>query len=217
MYSSITLRAARPDDAAALLEIYAPYVTGTAISFEYDVPSVEEFRARIEHTLKKYPYIVAESGGEIVGYAYTGEFKERAAYGWSVETSIYVARGKKRCGIGKRLYRALEDISRLQNILNLNACIAYPHEEDEYLTKNSVQFHEHLALANSTTAAINSAGGTAWCGWKSLSGRILTPPPPLSRSQHWTRTKSQRYSDNRITSQKASTEIPLSLRMLIFI
>lgn len=100
MDSSITLRAARPDDAAALLEIYAPYVTGTAISFEYDVPSVEEFRARIEHTLKKYPYIVAESGGEIVGYAYTGEFKERAAYGWSVETSIYVARGKKRCGIG---------------------------------------------------------------------------------------------------------------------
>lgn len=112
MDSSITLRAARPDDAAALLEIYAPYVTGTAITFEYDVPSVEEFRARIEHTLKKYPYIVAESGGEIVGYAYTGEFKERAAYGWSVETSIYVARGKKHCGIGKRLYRALEDISR---------------------------------------------------------------------------------------------------------
>lgn len=55
MDSSITLRAARPDDAAALLEIYAPYVTGTAISFEYDVPSVEEFRARIEHTLKKIP------------------------------------------------------------------------------------------------------------------------------------------------------------------
>lgn len=147
MDSSITLRAARPDDAAALLEIYAPYVTGTAITFEYDAPSVEEFRARIEHTLKKYPYIVAESGGEIVGYAYTGEFKERAAYGWSVETSIYVARGKKHCGIGKRLYRALEDISRLQNILNLNACIAYPHEEDEYLTKNSVQFHEHLGYS----------------------------------------------------------------------
>ena len=74
MNDNITLRIAHPDDAAALLAIYAPYVEHTAITYEYTVPTVEEFSARIEHTLQKYPYIVAERGGELIGYAYTGRF-----------------------------------------------------------------------------------------------------------------------------------------------
>ena len=74
MRDNITLRIARPDDAEALLAIYAPYVEHTAITYEYTVPTVGEFSARIEHTLQKYPYIVAVRGGELIGYAYTGRF-----------------------------------------------------------------------------------------------------------------------------------------------
>ena len=146
MRDNITLRIARPDDAEALLAIYAPYVEHTAITYEYTVPTIEEFSARIEHTLQKYPYIVAVRGEEIIGYAYTGEFKSRAAYDWGVETSIYLRRNCRGLGLGRRLYDVIERISRAQNILNLNACIAYPKIEDEYLTKNSVQFHEHLGF-----------------------------------------------------------------------
>lgn len=144
MSEGIKIRTAEIFDAERLLEIYAPYVEHTAITFEYEVPSVEEFRTRIENVLKKYPYIVAEQNGNITGYAYVSAFKERAAYDWSVETSIYVDRAVRRQGIGFRLYDALEKILKEMNILNLNACIGYPKEEDEYLTKNSVKFHEHL-------------------------------------------------------------------------
>ena len=146
MRDNITLRIARPNDAEALLAIYAPYVEHTAITYEYTVPTVGEFSARIEHTLQKYPYIVAERGGELIGYAYTGAFHPRAAYDWGVETSIYLRRDCRGLGLGRRLYDVIERISRAQNILNLNACIAYPKIEDEYLTKNSVQFHEHLGF-----------------------------------------------------------------------
>ena len=139
-----TIRIAATDDTKELLDIYAPYVTKTAITFEYDVPSLKEFEARIADTLKKYPYIVAECNGEILGYACTHAFHERAAYAWSVETTIYLKEGKTKMGVGRMLYEALERISQAQNILNLNACIGYPETEDERLTLNSVQFHEHM-------------------------------------------------------------------------
>lgn len=140
----ITIRTAAVQDAPALLSIYAPYVLHTAITFEYEVPSVQEFEARIRHTLERYPYLVAEQDGEILGYAYAGPFHERAAYDWAVETSIYVNQEFKGRGIGGQLYAALETVLARQNILNLNACIAYPSTEDEYLTKDSVRFHRHL-------------------------------------------------------------------------
>ena len=95
----IVIRVAALDDAEELLEIYAPYVRETAITFEYEVPSPEEFRERIAHTLEKYPYLVAEHDGKIAGYAYVSPFKERAAYAWAVETSIYVDQNCKRMGI----------------------------------------------------------------------------------------------------------------------
>ena len=135
---------ATPQDAAALLEIYAPYVRDTAITFEYEVPSVQEFRHRIEMTLEKYPYIVAEQNGEILGYAYAGAFKERAAYDWAVEVTIYVRQDNHKAGLGKYLYQALEAICKAQHITNLNACIGYLETDDCYLTKNSAQFHAHL-------------------------------------------------------------------------
>lgn len=138
------IRTASPDDAAELLSVYAPYVEKTAISFEYEVPGVEEFRRRIERTLEKYPYLAAECGGRILGYVYTGPFIGRAAYGWSAEVSIYLREDCRRMGIGRRLYETLENVSRAQNILNLNACIGCPRTEDTHLTNNSMQFHEHM-------------------------------------------------------------------------
>ncbi len=138
------IRVATPQDAEALLAVYAPYVTDTAITFEYEVPSLTEFRERIRHTLERYPYLVMEQDGEILGYAYAGPFKERAAYDWAVETTIYVKQGMKKQGIGRKLYQTLEDTLIRQNILNLNACIGYPTVGDEYLTRNSMEFHQHL-------------------------------------------------------------------------
>lgn len=155
----LTFRVARPEDAAALLAIYAPYVEETAITFEYEVPDIEAFRARIAHTLATYPYIVAveeqpanagtgrvdgasfsstpASGADaaagahrtsehIIGYAYVGRLHARAAYDWTVETSIYVDRSARKHGLGRQLYERLEAILRAMNIISVNACIAYP-------------------------------------------------------------------------------------------
>lgn len=144
MEKQVTIRAAQPADAGRLHEIYAPYVKKTAITFEYEIPALEEFRDRIANTLKKYPYLVAEHGGRLLGYAYTHPFVGRAAYDRAVETSIYVREEQQKSGVGKKLYTALEAVSKAQNILNMNACIGYPETEDEHLTKNSVQFHAHM-------------------------------------------------------------------------
>lgn len=141
---SVILRTARVPDAAALLAIYAPYVRETAITFEYDVPDEREFAARIQHTLEKFPYLVAEVGGEIVGYAYAGAFHPRAAYQWCVEMSVYVKQDIRRMGIGRKLYAAMETILKMQGVTNVEACIAVPDEPDEHLTLDSVHFHERM-------------------------------------------------------------------------
>ena len=86
----LLIRFAKMEDAEELLALYTPYVTDTVITFEYEVPSLEEFKDRMRQTMKKYPYLVAEQNGEILGYSCAGAFKGRAAYDWAVETSIYV-------------------------------------------------------------------------------------------------------------------------------
>ncbi len=142
------IRMATPEDAKELLDIYRYYVENTAITFEYDVPSVEEFRGRIEHVLKKFPYLIVEGDGKIYGYAYVSPFKERAAYQWAVETSIYVAKDARRDGLGRMLYEELEKRLKEMGILNLNACIGYPNgAEDEHLTYDSVKFHEKMGYS----------------------------------------------------------------------
>lgn len=158
MDDNIRIRAASPEDAEELLRIYTPYVEKTAISFEYDVPDTEEFRKRIINTQKKYPYLVVETAGGISGYAYTGSFVGRAAYNHDAEVSVYLREDRRRQGLGKALYTAIEEISKAQHITNLYACIGYPEEEDEYLTRNSAQFHEHLGY--------KQAGVFRKCGYK---------------------------------------------------
>ncbi len=151
--ANLRVRVAAPSDAAELLSIYAPYVEKTAVTFELAVPSLAEFEHRIAKTLERYPYLVAETAGgwpdrapEIVGYAYAGPYKTRAAYDWSVETSVYVREDMRRRGIGRTLYQALEAALSAQGILNMNACIAYLEEEDEYLTRTSTRFHKSLGF-----------------------------------------------------------------------
>jgi len=154
----VTVRTASEADAPALLAIYAPYVKETAITFEYDVPGAEEFAGRIGRVLKKYPYLVAEADGAAVGYAYAGPFQTRPAYGWAAEVSIYVEQSRKRMGIGRLLYGRLEECLQAQGVLNLYACIAWPPQEDPYLTGDSVAFH--------TGMGYHTAGRFHACGYK---------------------------------------------------
>ena len=155
---NMIIRTATANDAEAILNIYAYYVENTAITFEYDVPTLEEFTQRTENTLKKYPYLVAEKDGEILGYAYAGVFKDRAAYDWSAETTIYLKQDAVKGGLGRMLYEALEKEMKERGFLNLYACIGYPIAADEYLTKNSAEFHAHLGF--------ETVGEFHKCGYK---------------------------------------------------
>lgn len=151
MSRDISVRNAKLADAEELLNIYAPYVRETAITFEYTVPTIEEFRERMKKTLKKYPYLVAVQEAEILGYVYASAFKDRAAYDWAVETTIYVKQDRRQSGVGKKLYQALEDVLKRQNIVNLYACIAYPNP-------GSIGFHEYLGY--------QTIGHFSKCGYK---------------------------------------------------
>lgn len=158
MEREITIRTAKPEDAEALLEIYRPYVEHSAISFEWTVPDLKEFESRIRRITERYPYLVAERGGRLLGYSYTGPFIGRAAYSLAAEVTIYLSENSRGQGLGRKLYQTLEAVSRAQNITNLYACIGYPDPEDEYLTANSAQFHAHLGY--------RMAGRFRRCGYK---------------------------------------------------
>lgn len=135
--TKINFRLAKVADASELLAIYAPYVQNTNITFEYEVPSLEDFKQRIATILKKFPYIVATVDEKIVGYAYVSTFRSRRAYDWGVETSIYLAKDFQGEHIGTNLYKILEEIVKMQNITNLVASITYPNPQ-------SIAFHEKL-------------------------------------------------------------------------
>lgn len=144
--SVVTIRDAAFSDIPRLLEIYGYYVQNTAITFEYTVPSLEEFRHRMKNITLRYPYIVLEADGKIMGYAYAGSFVGRAAYNWSCELTIYLDHNAKKQGFGRKLYEALEARLKEMGILNLYACIGYVDTEDEYLNHNSADFHAHLGF-----------------------------------------------------------------------
>ena len=138
------VRIATVEDAEVLLKIYSYYIEHTAITYEYTIPDNEEFRERIRTTLKKYPYLVYEVNDRILGYAYAGPFNRRAAAAWMVETSVYVHRNYGGRGIGKILYEELEKYLKKQNYLTLIACVTESRVANEYITKKSVEFHQHM-------------------------------------------------------------------------
>ena len=146
MEANITIEKVTIDDAEELWAIDAPYVRDTAVSFEYVVPSVEEFVDRILQISAKYPYIKAVEDGKIIGYAYANTFKGRKAYDWSVETTVYVRKDAKRNGTGRRLYECLEQSLRKMGVLNMNACIASAKVDDAFLTNDSMYFHSRMGF-----------------------------------------------------------------------
>ena len=145
--SDIVLRDAVLADAPRLLEIYAYYVERTAISFEHEVPTLAAFKGRMRAKMAAYPYLAAMREGRILGYAYAGPFIGRAAYRHSCELTIYLDPAVRGGGIGRMLYEELEARLRAMGIRNLYACIGWPETEDEYLTRNSAEFHAHLGFA----------------------------------------------------------------------
>ena len=141
---SYIIREATEDDAPALREIYAYYVKNTAATFEYQPPSVEEFSARIENARKRYPYLLIEHDFEILGFAFAHAFRERPAYDYAAEVTIYLREDMRHRGLGRIIYTALEDELRRIGVLSLYACVALPSGDDEHLTPDSPRFHEAL-------------------------------------------------------------------------
>ena len=131
------IRLAREEDFPAMQKIYAPYVEETTVSFEYAAPSVAEFAARMRSVGKKHPVLVCEEAGEIVGYAYTADAFERAAYAWSAELSVYLSRAFCGRGYGKKLVTAAENILRLLGYRKLYSLVTEENGE-------SVRFHRAM-------------------------------------------------------------------------
>ena len=139
--NDLIIREASPSDASRLLAIYRPYVTDTTITFEYEVPSLNEFTSRMEKIRKRYPYLVCEEDGQIIGYAYADTYMIRPAYDWCAEVSIYVDREKRGMGVGKKPHESLFARLREMHVLNLYAVITSENEK-------SLAFHEKLGFQN---------------------------------------------------------------------
>jgi phosphinothricin acetyltransferase len=170
MNAAVRIRQAADGDAAAVAAIYAPYVRDTIISFETAAPTSAEMGGRIAAIAARYPWLVAEQGGEVLGYAYAGEHRSRAAYRWDVDVAVYLAADAHRRGIGRRLYCALFELLRRQGYINAYAGISLPNAA-------SVGLHEALGfLPVGVYRKVGYKQG-AWhdVGWWSLN---LQPPPP---------------------------------------
>ena len=129
------IRLATPDDAKGILSIYAPYIKNTSFSFETETPSIEEFSERIRTYLINWPWLVCEIDGMIAGYAYSTRHRERTAYQWCTESSVYIHDDFQRAGIARALYTALFEILKKQGFRNVYAVINLPNDK-------SVAFHE---------------------------------------------------------------------------
>ncbi len=121
------LRFVCKDDTKQILNIYKYYIEKTAITFEYEVPSEVDFLVRINSISENYPYIVATLNKEVIGYAYASRFRERKAYDWAVETSVYVDKNKKGKGLGKKLYKKLLELLTEQGFVMAYACVTCPN------------------------------------------------------------------------------------------
>lgn len=173
----ITIRMATPDDAAAVLSIYAPYIENTSFTFETETPSVAAFAGRIEQYLQQYPWLVCEYNGVVAGYAYASRHRERKAYQWCTESSVYIHDDFRKKGIASALYKALFEILRKQGFHNVYAVINLPNEP-------SVTLHEQLGF---TWFATYENVGFKLGRWKNvgwwrlvINEFIQEPPDPVA-------------------------------------
>ncbi len=127
------IRLAEEADYAGMLLVYKPNVLNTAITFEYEVPSQEEYSKRIANIVTHYPCFVCEQKGVIAGFAYAGLFRVKDAYQWSAETTIYVSENFQRKGIARVLYDALLATLELQGFVNVYAAVTLPNPPSEKL------------------------------------------------------------------------------------
>jgi phosphinothricin acetyltransferase len=170
MKSAPVIRAATPADAPALLKIYRPFVESSVVSFELEVPSLDEFRKRIEKYSASWAWLVAYVDGQCAGYAYASALREREAYRWSAETSAYVHPNYYRTGVGRRLYLALFDALAAKGFCNAYACIALPNDP-------SIAFHRSLGF---THIGVFNAVGRKFDAWHDVSWwqlRLRETPP----------------------------------------
>ena len=170
------IRIATQADVPAILEIYAPYVLTTTYTFEYDVPTQEEFLARFRSITERFPWLVWEEDGRILGYAYGSAPFERAAYRWLAEDSVYLRPEARGRGIGAKLLQALEDILRYQGYGRIYAIITSENEA-------SLAFHRAVGYCH--TATMPNCGykfgqwyGTVWME-KELNTWEVPPGEPV--------------------------------------
>jgi phosphinothricin acetyltransferase len=171
------LRLAEARDASACAAIYAPAILERSTSFEYTVPTAEEMARRIAAVAPHYPWLVAERGGEVIGYAYGGRHKERDAYAWSVDVSAYIRGDCHRQGIGRGLYEALFALLALQGYRRAWAGVTLP---------NPASVGLHTAMGFRPVGTYEKVGwkfgrwhDVAWFG-RALGPLDEAPAPPLS-------------------------------------
>lgn len=129
------IRAAELSDLNQILSIYSPYINDSAITFETVVPDLKEFTARFNTVSEAFPWLVCEENGVILGYAYAARHRDRIAYQWSVESSVYLSADAQGRGIGLHLYQALIAILKIQGIVNIYAVITMPNARSAGLHK----------------------------------------------------------------------------------
>jgi len=181
MSSTFRIRLIRPSDAQATLNIYAPYVEETIISFEYEAPSLQEWETRIRTNTADYPWLVCETGeGEIVGYAYGSRHRYRTAYNWSPESTVYLSAKYHGLGIARVLYETLFEMLRLQGYVNVYAGVGIPNAKSE-------GFHEDLGF---TEIGIFKKVGYKLGAWHDtkwfqfhLAAHLPDPPMPKKLSE----------------------------------
>jgi phosphinothricin acetyltransferase len=170
------IRIAKTDDSESVLRIYAPYIENTSYTFETEVPTIDSFKERIFSYSQSWPWLVCEVNGVIAGYAYGAKHRERVAYQWSVESSVYIHDDYQRMGVARALYTALIDILRLQGYRNLYAVINLPNDK-------SVSFHENIGFEYFATYKNVGYKLGKWknVGWwqLQLNEYSMEPEPPI--------------------------------------
>lgn len=164
-------RLAEPADAEQINRIYAPFCTDSVVSFEVQPPSLEEMQSRIAKVRARYPWLVCERGDEVLGYVYAGQHHERAAYLWTVVTTVYIRQDLRRSGVGAGLYTSLFSILRLQGFCNAVAGITLP---------NAASLGLHRRLGFQTIGVYQKIGykAGAWHDVEYMQLRLCDDAPP---------------------------------------
>ena len=173
------IRTATKADIPAILDIYAPYILNTTFTFEYTVPSLDEFTARFETITRQFPWLVWEEDGRVLGYAYGSAPFDRAAYGWCSEISVYLAPEIHGKGIGKALCAAVEEIMWRQGYRVIYSLITTENE-------GSLRFHEKLGYKTSCVMERCGVKFGRWLGIVWMEKRSVSVETPSAFPVSWT-------------------------------